>query len=82
MVSVIRATRSELPDRARPGHFVFMLRALAAGEMRHERKTSCCRAAEHRAIRAGGSMDQAANLQVADKTANRTAPMNVLFAAK
>lgn len=43
-----------------------MLRALTAGEMRHERKTSCCRAAEQPAIRAGGSMDQAANLQVAD----------------
>jgi len=45
-----------------------MLRALAAGEMRHERKTSCCRAAEQPAIRAGGSMEKAANLQVADKT--------------
>jgi len=44
-----------------------MLRALAAGEMRHERKTSCCRAAEQPTIRAGGSMDQAANLQVADE---------------
>ena len=43
-----------------------MLRALAAGEIRHERKTSCCRAAEQPAIRAGGSIDQAANLQVAD----------------
>ena len=33
---------------ARPGHFVFMMRALAAGEMRHERRSSCCRAVEQR----------------------------------
>lgn len=56
-----------------------MLRALAAGEMRHERKTSCCRAAEQPAIRAGGSIDQAANLQVADEVSFRGRLFNVRF---
>lgn len=56
-----------------------MLPALAAGEMRHERKTPCCRAAEQPAIRAGGSMVQAANLQVADETAVRYHCLEVCF---
>jgi hypothetical protein len=45
-----------------------MLRALAAQEMRHERKPPYRRAAEYAAIHAIRSMDQRSNSQVAGQT--------------
>jgi len=50
---------------AHTGSVKFVLRALAARKMRHERKIQGRSAAEETAIRAGRSMDQALNLQIA-----------------
>lgn len=50
-----------------PVNSIFLLRALAAQELRRERNMRCRLAAADAAIRAGRDIDQWPNLQIADK---------------